>query len=137
MATTKKRYCSGGDVIKKEQAEELMGSYKAFLDNVAKGKTVGLLDLSKQPKYLKLGRAAIEDILNSDDDCGGLGIALAITKENTGKPQFTLVVGPLKGDVCRMDLNDIKIYEDLGQGDSFDPGRPGGGHDMLEFIKSF
>jgi hypothetical protein len=116
-----KKNCSGGEIISKEKAKLLMSAYKSFLDGISNGRTIGLLDLSKQPKYLKLSRAAIEDILK-DDECGGLGIALALTNETTGKPQFTLVVGPLKGDDCKMNLDDIKIYEDLGQGDTIDPG---------------
>lgn len=124
--------CEGGAIITKEKALSLMNAYKAFLSKVQTGSTIGILELSKQPNYLKLSRQAIEDIL-SDESCGGFGIALAITEEHTGNPQFTLVVGPLKGDECKLDINDLKLYEDLGQGDSI----ISGGKDFKTILDGF
>ena len=127
--------CNEGNLVSASTAQSLMNAYKTFLDNIAKGKSIGLLDLSRQPKYLKIGREAVENILENDE-CGGLGIALALTQEHTGNPQFTLVVGPLKGDKCEFDINDIKLYEDLGQGDSIAPGHENLTDSFNKFLQS-
>lgn len=126
--------CEGGKKITKSEAHDYMKSYEAFLDNVAQGKIIGALNLSAQPKYLKISRNLIEEIL-SDSNCGGLGIALALTQKEGG-PQFTLVVGPLNGNDCKIEISDLKIVEDLGQGDLYDPNEGLSGDKFNAFLNN-
>ncbi len=125
--------CEGGKKITKTEAHEYMKSYQTFLDNVAQGKVIGALNLAAQPKYLKVSRELIEEIL-ADETCGGLGIALALT-EKGGGPQFTLVVGPLGSD-CEIEITDFKVVEDLGQGDLYDPKEALTGDKFNKFLNS-
>ena len=113
---------NAGAEITRADAETYMKAYQEFLDRVAQGNVFGAINLEKQPKYLKMSRILLEKML-SDPDCGGIGIALALTPDEDSTTtdstsQFTLVVGPLKGDPdnCKLIIEDLRVVEDLGQG---------------------